>query len=279
MSHYRSSSTMRPPTSATGIPIPPLELRQLVGLLDPAAYDNPTGDVVYSYLSAESYESVLDFGCGCGRMARQLMLQKSRPRRYLGMDLHRGMINWCRANLTSIAPEFEFRHHDVYSPGLNPTATRRMAPFPVADGEFTLVQAWSVFTHLTQEQTEHYLREARRALRTDGCLHSTWFLFDKRYFPMMQDFQNTLFINESDPSNAVIYDVDWLTNEMRAADLVISYAIPPEIRGFQWTLVLHPRAAGVREVELPVDDAPFGREPPPLLQAGACRFGTGESDY
>ncbi len=40
----------------------------------------------------------------------------------------------------------------------------------------------------------------------DGLLRSTWFLCEKRYFPMMQDFQNALYINENDTTNAVIYD-------------------------------------------------------------------------
>jgi SAM-dependent methyltransferase len=260
----------------TDIPIPPLGLRELVGLTDPSYYENPAGDLVYPYLPAGAYECVFDFGCGCGRVARQLMLQTTRPRRYLGIDIHRGMIAWCRENLTPLAPEFEFRHHDVFSPGLNPTGTARLARLPAEDGEFTLVQAWSVFTHLTQEQTEHYLREAARILRPDGFLHSTWFLFEKRYFPMMQDFQNTLFINDIDPTNAVIYDRDWLRDAARSAGFMLIQAFAPKVRGFQWTLVLTPARAGVTEIDLPEDDAPFGREPPPLLRAGASSFASPE---
>lgn len=260
-------------SSRPEIPIPPSELRELVGLLDPVYFENPTGELVYRYLPVEAYESVLDFGCGCGRVARQLMLQKARPSRYLGIDLHKGMIAWCRENLTPLAPEFEFLHHDVFSIGLNPSAKQRTAPFPGEDGAYSLVQAWSVFTHLTQDQTLHYLAEARRSLRPDGVLHATWFLFEKRYFPMMQDFQNTLFINDVDPSNAVIYDRDWLLEATRATGLAITHAIPPEVRGFQWTLVLTPTRAGIEGIDLPEDKAPFGRRPPPLLRAGAPELG------
>jgi SAM-dependent methyltransferase len=266
------------PALRAEVPIPPLELRELVGLTDPNYYDNPTGELIYPYLPAHSYERVFDFGCGCGRVARQLMLQKARPRRYLGIDIHRGMIAWCREHLTPLAPNFEFRHHDVFSPGLNPTGSARVAPLPAEDGEFSLVQAWSIFTHLTQEQAEHYLREVARILRPDGLLHSTWFLFDKRYFPMMQDFQNTLFINDIDPTNAVIYDREWLPEAARSAGLLITEAFAPKVRGFQWTLVLTPPRAGVAEIELPEDEAPFGREPPPLLRAGASSLALPESE-
>jgi SAM-dependent methyltransferase len=271
-------SPLNVPALSAKIPIPPHELRELVGLMDLSYYENPTRELVYPYLPAHAYERVFDFGCGCGRVARQLALQKLRPRRYVGIDVHRGMIAWCREHVTPIVPEFEFHHHDVFSAGLNPTGAKRVDALPVDDDEFTLVQAWSIFTHLAQDQTEHYLREAARILRPDGFLHSTWFLFDKRFFPMMQEFQNTLFINEVDPSNAVIYDRRWLPEAARSAGLVITKAMPPKIRGFQWTLVLRPLGAGVEEVELPVDEARFGRDPPPLLQAGASSLGTREND-
>jgi SAM-dependent methyltransferase len=250
--------------------LPPRELRELVGQPDPAGFENPTRTPVYPYLPASAYDAVFDFGCGCGRVARQLLLQEPRPQRYVGIDIHRGMVLWCRENLTPLDPAFEFHHHDVFAAGLNPTGRHRVLPLPAGDGAFTLLQAYSIFTHLVEDQAVHYLREAARVLRSDGYLHSTWFLFEKRYFPMMQDFQNALFINDVDPTNAVIFDRDWLVEATRAAGLVVAAAHPPAIRGFQWTLVLRPRESGADMIELPADEAPFGRNPPPLLRAGAA---------
>jgi 16S rRNA G1207 methylase RsmC len=65
-------------------------MRELVGPTDPTEFDNPSGNLVYPYLPADAYEAVLDFGCGCGRVARQLIQQSRPPQRYLGIDLHRG---------------------------------------------------------------------------------------------------------------------------------------------------------------------------------------------
>src|SRR5262249_27496045 len=163
-------------------PIPPAEMRDLVGGLGPEFYDNPTGALVHPDLPADAYETVLDFGCGCGRIARQLIQQQPRPARYLGVDLHAGMIAWCRRELASQAPGFRFEHHDVYNAGLNPEGHQRVLPLPASDGEFSLFHATSVFTHTTQDQAEHYLREAARVLRPDGYLYATWFLFDKQSF-------------------------------------------------------------------------------------------------
>ncbi len=72
------------------LPLPPHEMRMLVGPLDPALFDNPDGKLVFPGLEPTQFRSVLDFGCGCGRVARQLIQQRPRPERYVGLDLHAG---------------------------------------------------------------------------------------------------------------------------------------------------------------------------------------------
>ena len=230
----------------------------MVGPTDPAAFDNPSGDLVFPELPTHAYESIFDFGCGCGRHARQLIQQRPRPRRYLGVDLHPAMIRWCQGSLSPRAREFEFRHHDVAhatrNPGEDKPATR---PLEAEDDSSTLVIAVSVFTHLLPAQAEFYLSEVARILAPTGVLISTWFLFDKQHFPMMQDFQNALYINESDPTNAVIFDRSWLRNELRRNGLAIYSATPPGVRGFQWSLRITTVQPGLEEVPLPEDEAPI----------------------
>jgi len=92
------------------LPFPELGMRQLVGPTELSAYDNPGGTLVYPWLPAETYETVFDFGCGCGRVARQLVLQRPSPTSYVGIDLHAGMIEWCQQNLRPAAPNFNFYH-------------------------------------------------------------------------------------------------------------------------------------------------------------------------
>jgi SAM-dependent methyltransferase len=88
------------------LPLPPLELRDLVGAPEPERYDNPSGRPIYPYLPEAAFESVLDFGCGCGRVARQLIQQRPRPAHYMGIDLHRGMIAWSSASSHRTRPAF-----------------------------------------------------------------------------------------------------------------------------------------------------------------------------
>lgn len=256
----------------TVLPLPPLEMRKLVGLTDERFYDNPDGRPVIGAVAPERYRSVLDFGCGCGRVARQLIQQEPRPERYLGVDLHRGMVRWCEEHLA--APGFEFRHHDVYNLGFNPGRRKpRTAPFPAEDRAFTLVIAWSVFTHLVQTQIDDYLHEIARVLAPEGALVSTWFLFQREDFPMLSAGQRSLYINDVDPTNAVLYERDFLREQARRAGLAITAVTPPEIRGFHWHLEMRPLGPGVEEVELPADEAPLGREPPPLSQSDPSRIG------
>jgi len=108
--------------STRSMPIPPLELRKLVGPEDPAAFDNPSGTPIYADfgIPPETYETVFDFGCGCGRLARQLLQQNPKPRRYIGIDVHKGMIKWCRNSITPVDPNYQFFHQDVYSPSYAP---------------------------------------------------------------------------------------------------------------------------------------------------------------
>lgn len=254
--------------------VPPVEMRQMVGPTDVEAFDNPGGSLVYSHIDKRHYREFFDFGCGCGRVARQLIQQEPRPGRYLGMDIHRGMIQWCQENLAPAAPGFEFMHHDVFNESLNPGPDKPMtAPFPAEDRSFTMVNAHSVFTHLTQMQAEFYLGEAARILKPDGVLNGSWFLFEKSEFPMMQEFQNALYINIDDPSNAVIYDKDWLRQTAAGHGLTIVKVIPPAIRGFQWFVVMTPTREGLEEAGFPLDDAEHGLMRPPDMPVNAHKIG------
>ena len=256
------------------LPIPPLELRELVGPTDPAAFDNPTGAPIWDDLPEEAWRSYLDFGCGCGRSARRLLQQQPRPERYLGIDLHAGMIRWCEENLAGDG--FEFQHHDVYNAGFNRDPHRPwVLPFPVPDRSVSIIEATSVFTHLLEAQADHYLDEVARVLTDDGLLICTFFAFDKAGFPFMQDSQNVLYINETDPTNAVVYDRRWLLAGLAERGLELVRATPPSIRGYHWHLRIGRTGQGRDPVEWPTDDAPYGRHPPPLVRAGADQLGLG----
>jgi SAM-dependent methyltransferase len=261
------------------LPYPPPEMRALVGPTELEAFDNPDGALVYPYLSAAQYREVLDFGCGCGRVARQLILQQPRPQRYLGIDLHRGMIDWAAQNLSPAADGFEFVHHDVFNRSFNPgTGLPDTAPFPAPDASFTLVNALSVFTHLTEPGARFYLQEVSRVLAPDGVAHASFFLIDKTQFPMMMAHTNALYVSYEEPTAAVLFDREWVCRTAEQAGLTITAIVPPRIRGYQWVLMMEHSRSGLEQAPFPSDDAPPGEVRTPPMPADAHRIGRRQAD-
>lgn len=237
------------------LPVPPPEFRAMVGPQDQQDYDNPTGAPIYPELPPNAYRSVFDFGCGCGRLARQLIQQEPRPRRYMGVDPNRDMVQWASANLSPRAPGFEFLHHDVYSPGYSPNNSLRLsAPLPMEDGGATLFIAHSVFTHLSQDQAAYYLSELRRILAKDGIALTTWFFFDAASTPFLQRGPYALYADPFDFAAAVIFDRRWFLAAVQQLGLAVRRTVPPRVPGHQWAVWLERRTADS------VDHFPTGEE-------------------
>src|SRR5262249_53918525 len=142
-------------SAADGRPLPPRRLMvRVAGTADAywflrsgrAAYDAIAGHVDLDGLS-----SVLDFGCGCGRVTRYWSDFAGGVH---GSDVSADAIAWCRANLTFA---------DFQSNGLAP-------PLAAGDQSYDLVYALSVFTHLTAELQLAWRDELRRVLRPGGRL-------------------------------------------------------------------------------------------------------------
>lgn len=248
------------------LPFPPLNLRKTVGPLEDEFYDNRTGNPVFGdEVPLENYSSVFDFGCGCGRIARQLMMQRGTAvERYVGVDLYSESIRWCSENLGRLNAAYRFHHLDVFNAQFNPGSKNTVLPFP-ENGKFLLVNAHSVFTHITEPFLNYYLGECARVLDATGICRATWFLFDKRNFPMMQESQNCLYINLNDPTNATIYDYRFVEKQYDEHGMVIFRIIPPAVRGHQWILLAAPKGNVARtRCEFPDDVAPMGIVRPPV---------------
>ena len=99
--------------------------------------------------------AVLDFGCGCGRIAKHLGRLWPNARMY-GVDVDTGAIEWCKSHLPG-----EYRV-------LN--AADRL---PFVDGSFDIVYAISIFTHMNEEEQFLWLSEAHRVLAQDGLFVAT----------------------------------------------------------------------------------------------------------
>jgi SAM-dependent methyltransferase len=101
----------------------------------------------------DSFESVLDFGCGCGRMLLWLE-ELGRVSALHGTDIDGEAVAWCRANL----------------PFATVAVNDADPPLPYPSAMFDLVFNHSVFTHIDERRQDLWLAELRRVTRPDGLL-------------------------------------------------------------------------------------------------------------
>lgn len=137
---------------------------------------------------------VLDVGAGWGRLAVALTTYLSGSGRYEGMDIVRSAIQWCNDNISRSHPRFRFTVADIYNKEYNPNGRLAASEyrFPYADGTFDLVVLASVFTHLLPVDTEHYIVEVSRVLKTGGRCYASYSLLDDESVEAMEAGRSTL---------------------------------------------------------------------------------------
>jgi ubiquinone/menaquinone biosynthesis C-methylase UbiE len=98
--------------------------------------------------------SLIDIGCGSGRLSSHLSKRFGDAITYLGVDVVPELLEYARRRS---APAYRFE----LTSGLS---------IPVPDGCADFVAAFSVFTHLRPAETASYLRDIHRTLRPGGLL-------------------------------------------------------------------------------------------------------------
>lgn len=147
--------------SPKSVPLPPTDLITLVSGTPDVGWFLRSGAVaawtIEDALSAmargfDDLDSILDFGCGCGRILRHL--QRHTSVRIFGSDYNRTLVEWCTRNLTCA----EFKVNDAWP------------PLPYEDMSFDFIYALSVLTHMTVPQQKAWMEELSRMLRKGGLL-------------------------------------------------------------------------------------------------------------
>jgi ubiquinone/menaquinone biosynthesis C-methylase UbiE len=130
------------------------------------------------HLGLEEGMTVLDFGCGSGRVAT-VMAREWRLKGYVGIDVVQQVLDYADSKTPK---EFEFICNSDLS-------------IPQPDNKFDLVFAFSVFTHLLHAESFIYLREMARVTRPQGRIifsflefemASHWAMFEATVDQVMQ---------------------------------------------------------------------------------------------
>jgi ubiquinone/menaquinone biosynthesis C-methylase UbiE len=108
----------------------------------------------------EPKSTLLDFGCGTGRLAVHVIPYLDGGR-YVGTDISPTMIKRGADRVRKAIPnppcEVVWAHQPSHR-------------FPLPDAGIDMLCAFSVFTHMEHEDAYVYLREAHRVVRPGGCL-------------------------------------------------------------------------------------------------------------
>lgn len=146
------------------IPIPPADLMRLsVASADPekflsrgySSHKKVISALSDTHLNLDTPLRILEWGCGCGRIARHF---NESNHVFYGVDINELAIKWCDANL---------KFGNFFTCDLNP-------PLPFESEYFDVIYAGSVITHLSLEAQIKWCAELHRILKPDGRLLLTF---------------------------------------------------------------------------------------------------------
>lgn len=159
--YARARHATEEPLECEGLPVPPAKLRVLVcGSADPEYFLDAgerhaaffRGLLERNGVQLQDTSAILDFGVGCGRVARWWSALDG-PAVY-GCDPNRELVAWTRGNL----------------PFVNAAYSDDDPPLPYPDDTFEFIYALSIFTHLAERHALPWLAELRRVLKPGGHL-------------------------------------------------------------------------------------------------------------
>lgn len=218
--------------------VPPLSLM----------YDGPAGYEEFKENGAEFLkyyvevcdlrpdESMLDIGSGTGRKTLPLLGYLSERGSYLGMEIVKSGVEWCREKYAAF-PNFSFQEIDVYNQLYNPQGTCQAAEYklPLADAQFDFVVLNSVFTHMMPAEVENYLSEISRVLKIGGrCLVSFFLINDESQRliaagvsskDLTHKFARARALSEAEPELAIGYEEDFVLDLYRQVGMEVRQPI------------------------------------------------------
>ncbi len=115
------------------------------------------------------FENILDFGCGVGRYLMAFETELLPNQKLFGCDVFAECAEWCQENI-----KFATVKHNNIQP-----------PLPFENNQFDLINAISVFTHLSLDLQHFWAWDIYRVLRPGGILFMT--LHGPQFFPIIYD--------------------------------------------------------------------------------------------
>jgi SAM-dependent methyltransferase len=210
--------------------------------------------------------SVLDLGCGAGRVLRHWEQQAGRGTRLVGVDIDETSITWCREHLGGFC---EARLGAV------------VPPLELDADSFDVVYAYSLFTHLDVHWAE-WMCEVQRVLRPGGLALVTY-LGPERMVPIIgvePDGREGMVVwgagRNWDVGGPVVFHAPWWIAEHwgRAFDVIRTEDAPPGARPLgtgQSAILLRAKTGARSPSELRTVDPTSAREADAIRRANEIR--------
>jgi len=137
-------------------------------------------DLLHYGLVTVDEGNIADVGCGCGRVATHLAPIMSSGGEYHGFDTWAKGIRWAKRHISSRYPNFNFSRLGASENRRDPGYVGQKAfPLGLEYESCDLVLATSLFTHLSYDAAEEYLRQFHRILTKHGRVYITLFMYDE----------------------------------------------------------------------------------------------------
>jgi len=167
--------------------------------------------------------SLLEIGCGPGRLPLGIIDRVGDIYSYRGLDVNLQSVEWCREYITPKHPSFRFEHIDVMNPRYNPhgTIAQPDAQLPVEDRSADIIYLYSVFSHLKEGDVRKYLKSFSRILKPGGTLFLTAFV-ENDVPPESENPADYRGGNWSGPLHCVCFEAGYFRKLLSEVDLEIT---------------------------------------------------------
>jgi SAM-dependent methyltransferase len=159
-------------------------LSELVGGGDPKAIGTSLVEFMVAQGVISTMSRVFEIGCGCGRVAVPLTQYLEPTTRYVGVDIVPGLVAFCRREISTRYPNFQFYAVRDSNPlyerfsKIGRSDELLLDESLSLDRSFDLISAFSVFTHLQRLEASAMLRSIWQRLDYDGWAVLTFFVLD-----------------------------------------------------------------------------------------------------
>ena len=131
-------------------------------------------------ISSLEDKDILDIGCGV-RFTATIINRGIPIKSYTGLEVHKPIVDFLKQNVATLDSRFRYHHWNVHNEQFNPDSSDYMSnfeSFPFAE-KFDCLWLFSVFTHLTPEDSHAMLRILSEHVRPKGKLFFSAFIDDK----------------------------------------------------------------------------------------------------